>query len=137
MDYFPTQTFYESGTLAICLVAILLPLSSVWAAAAIDSDEPVRAYWNSPKFPSYDLGSDYKSSSAQLAHSSRKGSAAVEHVSRTSEDDMRLDEITRPGRELGLSLRNDPVNTGGVRVERSYEVHSGGKGKVAVWDDNV
>jgi pheromone alpha factor receptor len=41
LEYFPGTTFPEAGSLALTLVTIFLPLSSIWAAAAIDGASPI------------------------------------------------------------------------------------------------
>jgi hypothetical protein len=41
LEYFPNQTFPEAGSLALTLVAIMLPLSSIWAAASVSDPAPV------------------------------------------------------------------------------------------------
>ncbi|KFY25117.1 hypothetical protein V493_04832 [Pseudogymnoascus sp. VKM F-4281 (FW-2241)] len=102
LEFFTHETFWEAGTLAICLVAILLPLSSVWASAAIDGDEPVRARGSTPRFASFNMGSDYKSSSAHLPRSIRKANLPVEHLSRTSEEELGADGTLNRGGEYGM-----------------------------------
>ncbi|KFY04014.1 hypothetical protein O988_01053 [Pseudogymnoascus sp. VKM F-3808] len=126
LDYFPEQTFYEAGTLAICLVAILLPLSSVWAAAAIDGDEPVRPHGSTPKLSSYNMGSDHKSS---LAHLRKTSSVPVDHLSRTSEEEMGTDGTLSRGGAYGMDRVGGSVGSvspQGVTIERTYEVRTGG-----------
>ncbi|OBT89610.1 hypothetical protein VE02_01761 [Pseudogymnoascus sp. 03VT05] len=128
LDYFPEQTFYEAGTVAICLVAVLLPLSSVWASAAIDGDEPVHPPGSTPKFSSFNMGSDYKSSSARLAQSIRKASVPVEHLSRTSEEELGADGTLNRAGSYGTDRMSGSVSPRGVRVERTFEVHTAGRG---------
>lgn len=129
LEYFPKETFYEAGTLAICLVAILLPLSSVWASAAIDGDEPVRPHGDTPRFASFNMGSDYKTSSAQLARSVRKTSSIpVEHLGRTSEEELGADGTVNRGGAYGMDRMSGSISPQGVRIERSYEVHTAGRG---------
>lgn len=110
------MTFHEAGTLAICLVAILLPLSSVWAAAAIDSENPVQ----------FRSGANFGSSSSNTEASWRRGSdarlfgpksnATVQHMSRTSEDG--------PSHGNSNGSGSNRRSSDGVMVERSYEVQS-------------
>ncbi|ELR07441.1 hypothetical protein VC83_03123 [Pseudogymnoascus destructans] len=128
LEFFPEETFYEAGTLAICLVAILLPLSSVWAAAAIDGDEPVRPHGSTPKFASFNMGSDYKSSSAHLPRSIRKASVPAEHLSRTSEEELGDDGTLNRGGAYGMDRMSGSISPRGVRIERTYEVHTAGRG---------
>lgn len=121
LDYFPEDSFYEAGTLAICLVAIMLPLSSVWAAAAIDDEHPVRSFEPRPKFGSYDtaMGSEHRSCGPST-RSMGKVHALVDHCSRASEEGSSRGHVMRLDSALGMHL-----SAGGVRIERSYEVHSG------------
>ncbi|OBT64346.1 hypothetical protein VE03_05812 [Pseudogymnoascus sp. 23342-1-I1] len=128
LEFFPDKTFYEAGTLAICLVAILLPLSSVWASAAIDGDEPVRPHGDTTKFSSFNMGSDYKSSSAHLPRSMRKASVPPEHLSRTSEEELGVDGTLNRSGSYGMDRMSGSISPMGVRVERTYEVHTAGKG---------
>ncbi|KFY37375.1 hypothetical protein V494_04777 [Pseudogymnoascus sp. VKM F-4513 (FW-928)] len=127
LDYFPQQTFYEAGTLAICLVAILLPLSSVWAAAAIDGDEPVRPHGSTPRSSNFNMVSDFKSSSARLAQSIRKASVPTEHLSRTSEEELGADGTVNGGEAYGRDRMSGSISPQGVTVERTYEVHTGAR----------
>lgn len=137
LENFPDETFYEAGTLAICLVAILLPLSSVWAAAAIDGDEPVRPHGDTPKFSSFNLGSEYKSSSAHLPRSMRNASLPVEHLSRTSEEELGADGTVNRDGTYGMDRMSGSISPRGVRVERTFEVHTTGRGGPVEREDIV
>ncbi|KFY08601.1 hypothetical protein V491_08419, partial [Pseudogymnoascus sp. VKM F-3775] len=97
-------------------------------SAAIDGDEPVRPHSTTPKFSSFNMGSDYKSSSAQLARSIRKTSVPVEHLSRTSEEELGADGTVNRDGAYGMDRMSGSISPRvGVRVDRSYEVHTAGR----------
>lgn len=55
LEWFPTQTFPDAGSLALTVVAIFLPLSSVWASMSVsDNHSPVRMQEHRLKFCSHD-----------------------------------------------------------------------------------
>jgi pheromone alpha factor receptor len=83
LEYFPDDTFPEAGSLTLTLVAIFLPLSSVWASAAMDGCDPIAQSSSRPKLNSYmnrfDTSRDRKGSvgpmlSPSTINSSTKGS---------------------------------------------------------------
>jgi pheromone alpha factor receptor len=126
--------FPEAGALALPLVALLLPLSSLWAGMAIDQEASTLNLSNlsgyDPTHRGSDVGNSFhgshphqfgrlvsNNSSAPDSSTTRKGSNA--HLSPTSMD-SRVEYIRSPERdstELDLEAM-------GVRVERSYEVRS-------------
>lgn len=126
------DSFPEAGTLAVTMVALLLPLSSLWASMAIDQEASTLNLSQLSGSHASRRGSDHSSdaskmSVSQLSHSTssrveyladRKGSLA--HVSPTCVD-SRVEHVQRSARdstELDLEAM-------GVRVDKSYTVHTG------------
>lgn len=70
------------------------------------------------------MSSDHKSSSANLARSLRKSNAAVDHLSRTSEEELGQDGTLNGHMGLAMDRMDGSTSTRGVRVERTFEVHS-------------
>ncbi|KAH7419850.1 fungal pheromone mating factor STE2 GPCR-domain-containing protein [Cadophora sp. MPI-SDFR-AT-0126] len=124
LEYASPDDFPEAGTLALTMVALLLPLSSLWASmitTEANSSFNVSQLWGSRS--SQDVSSlEQKTFSSMYSCPSafsteRKGSAAP--ISPITIDTVIEQANTRrDSTELDLEMM-------GVRVDRSYSVHSG------------
>jgi hypothetical protein len=81
------------------------------------------------------MGSDYKSSSARLAQWIRKASVPVEHLSRTSEEELGVDGTLNRAGSYWTDRMSGSVSPRGVRIERTFEVHTAGRGGPTERDD--
>ncbi|KAL2071547.1 hypothetical protein VTL71DRAFT_12782 [Oculimacula yallundae] len=123
LEYATPDDFPEAGTLALTMVALLLPLSSLWASMVTTeaaSSFNVEQLWGSRS--SQDASSlgpkIFNSFSTGLSSFSilRKGSSTTQ-ISPTTIDTV-IERSKRDSTELDLEKM-------GVRVDRSYSVHSG------------
>lgn len=99
----------------------MLPLSSIWAAAAIDCENPVQ-FRSGANFGSGSSHSGASHSGASWRRGSDarlfgpKSNTTVQHMSRTSEEG--------PGHGNGNGSSSNRRSSEGVLIERSYEVQS-------------
>ena len=134
LEYTSSTVFPQAGTLALPLVALLLPMSSLWAGMAIDQEASTLNLSNLSGYDSTRRGSEVgnsfhgsdphqfgrlvsNTSSAPGSSTTRKGSNA--QLSPTTIDSRveYIRSLERDSTELDLEAM-------GVRVERSYEVRS-------------
>ncbi|KAI9742168.1 MAG: hypothetical protein M1818_004068 [Claussenomyces sp. TS43310] len=135
LEYYPSNTFPEAGSLALTLVAIFLPLSSIWAAAAIDGASPVAAQFagesrrklcsNSASTSQYISNGGLFSSAGRADRKASAGSSQMGQTSHvtTAVAPMGRSKLNTTGSEDSL----DDLETLGpvVRIDRSYSVRSG------------
>jgi pheromone alpha factor receptor len=136
LEYFPQSTFPEAGTVALTLVAILLPLSSIWAAATPDGPSPI--FRSDPsnhhsKLGSYSTGHTLDGSRSRFGShvgTERKGSVISPSTVATTVELAPHRPIRKHSGSEGLNDMDlddivdfEPMS--GVRVDRSYSVHSG------------
>lgn len=123
LEYVAPDNFPEAGTLALTMVALLLPLSSLWARMATDSETSTLnlSYLSDSKSSSSrKFGSQSTAPSSRLEFlTDRKGSLAP--ISPTTID-SRIEHV--PAKAMRDSTEVD-LEAMGVRVDRSYSVHSG------------
>jgi pheromone alpha factor receptor len=129
LQYFPDNTFPEAGSVAITLVAIFLPLSSIWAAASIDGDAPI-SRWNYASNGSTYYGTNHSTLYTDHTASAvdRKGSlgpltpaSAASHVEHQPADAFA--SVITKGRMIG-DCPGD-FDRMGVRVDKSFSVRTG------------
>lgn len=131
LEYTSGLAFPEAGTLTITMVALLLPLSSLWARMATDSEASTLnlSSLSGPKSKEHASDSQRKLfgclSTAQSSGlmSERKPSHAPSYapISPTTIDAIIENAPSRSPRD---STEVD-LEAMGVRVDRSYSVHSG------------
>jgi len=117
LEYFPASTFPEAGSLALTLVAIFLPLSSVWASAAIEGSSPVLRTDPHTKLGSY---SGHTNAASTVDRKGSLGLLSPKANMTTIEHDS--SHIGTPDIDDG-AFAHDSLS--GVRVDRSYTVNTG------------
>jgi len=141
LQYVTVHVFPEAGTLSMTMVALLLPLSALWAGMAIDSETSTlnlshltgshessrHGSANAAYNPKKACGSQLSQSSGPSRYelfnekNSRKGSIApISPTTIDSRIEHATESSTRDSTELDLESM-------GVRVDRSYSIHSGRK----------
>ncbi|KAG4026068.1 hypothetical protein MFRU_045g00130 [Monilinia fructicola] len=131
LEYVTPVTFPEAGTIALTMVALLLPISSLWASMATDEEMSSTDMSNitgtlasSQQSGSYSrktYASDITTQSSRLDLQCRKGSNTTRKGSNTMEQVTTIDSIMdnnarytpRDSTELDLEAM-------GVRINRSY-----------------
>jgi pheromone alpha factor receptor len=126
LEYFPSTTFPEAGSLALTLVAIFLPLSSIWAAAAVDGASPISQL----------RSNQYSGSTYSMGHSGRGG------LGSTFDRKGSLGPLTPstvmttaehvPVKDGALMMNGNMIGDYegdfermGVRIDKAYSVRSG------------
>ena len=126
LEYFPGTTFPEAGSLALTLVAIFLPLSSIWAAAAIDGASPI-AQPHSNQYSGSTYSNGYSGRSGGGSTFDRKGSLGPLTTSTvmTTAEHVPADDgsLMMRGKMIG-DYEGDFERTG-VRIDKTYSVRSG------------
>ena len=128
LEYVSSENFPEAGTLALTMVALLLPLSSLWARMATDAETSTLnlSHLSGSKSSEHGTATSRKFGSQSTALSSklefltdRKGSLApISPTTIDSRIESALAKAVRDSTEMDLEAM-------GVRVDRSYSVHSG------------
>ncbi len=126
LEYFPGTTFPEAGSLALTLVAIFLPLSSIWAAAAVDGASPI-AQPHSNQYPASNYSHGYSGRRGVDSTFDRKDSlvpltsstavTTAEHIA------VKNGPLIMKGQMIG-DYEGD-FERMGVRIDTTYSVRSG------------
>ncbi|CAD6442573.1 45147e93-e310-4ff8-8ff7-50a780076a48 [Sclerotinia trifoliorum] len=127
LEYITPVSFPEAGTLALTMVALLLPISALWASMATDEEMSSIDMSNltgsggtynsqSGSYSGKTCTSEVTTQSSRLDFQSRKGSNAMEQVTTIdSVVDSQARYVPRDSTELDLEAM-------GVRIDRSYGV---------------
>ncbi|CZT41227.1 hypothetical protein WAI453_000140 [Rhynchosporium graminicola] len=126
LQFTTPDDFPEAGTIAITTVALLLPLSSLWASMVTteaNSSFNAEQLWGSRASHDASIGSSmerktFGSLSTSPSYFSTERKDSTSHISPTTIDTVIESAASRDSTELDLEKM-------GVRVDRSYSVHSG------------
>ncbi|RDW62805.1 hypothetical protein BP5796_11107 [Coleophoma crateriformis] len=132
LEYVQTNAFPEAGSIALTTVALLLPLSAIWAGMLTNSTLPsINIHSDAPSshgsvFPAqrkmFGSASSAPSSGIEFQHDDfRRGSGTAWHPMTPCTIDSRIENAQPRARD---STEID-LESMGVRVDRSYSVHSG------------
>jgi pheromone alpha factor receptor len=125
LEYVTVDNFPEAGSLVLTMVALLLPLSSLWASLAIDEETSTLNFshlaGSTPRSQEYEqrkmFGSQLSSTTDPSSRSGFSGDrkSSISPINPTTID-SRI-ESRRDSTEIDLE-------TMGVRVDKSYTIQS-------------
>ncbi|KAI9644131.1 pheromone alpha factor receptor [Ciborinia camelliae] len=137
LEYVTPVSFPEAGTLALTMVALLLPISSLWASMATDEEMSSTDMSNltgsngthafsqpSGNYSRNTYASDITAQSSRIDFQSRKGSNATRKGSNVMEQVATIDSVVVDNQERYVPRDSTELDLEamGVRIDRSYGV---------------
>ncbi|KAJ8062440.1 hypothetical protein OCU04_008978 [Sclerotinia nivalis] len=135
LEYITPVTFPEAGSIALTTVALLLPISSLWASMATDEEMSSidmsnltgsgGTYGSQPGNYSRKIcASDVTAQSSRLDFQSRKGSNATRNGGNAMEQVTTIDSVVvdNQARYVPRDSTELDLEAMGVRIDRSYGV---------------
>lgn len=126
------MSFPEAGSIALTTVALLLPISSLWAGMATDDEMSTGDVTNQTGLNTQTGGdysrqtyaSDLTAQSSRLDFQSRKGSNVTRKGSNAMEQVVTIDSIVsdNTARYVRRDSTELDLEAMGVRIDRSYDV---------------